>query len=303
MTQDFVTTLLLQLWLFVFVLPVAAVCKVYQMTNFRVKYSAGENKTANVYIYRFLRKKEHYCKYEFKKALDEKWFYTWELNSLKARICCFVTGFSVLLITWSLSYGEKPNVAIYLISALFWGVIAFVTLITDPIEAYVALQIDQRKKRCNKEDEERGFASLKKVIRAFWRAIENGSEEEAALCFYTKSSPDEIVYEKVPAEVYKLIEIVKRSYESGIIIDYKMSLIGTYIPAIDYFEIADVEEGHYSYIEVSVAYSDTEANYEIEGEYRIDTIRLNKKWYIYDIHRIDEDEIRQKNQREGIDEG
>ena len=87
----------------------------------------------------------------FKRSVDGKWKYIKEISEIKKRIIAFVISFIGItaLYTWFLWYADAkwPSFWTILIIFLLTAFFSFLTLITNPLVAYVILLRDLRKKQ------------------------------------------------------------------------------------------------------------------------------------------------------------
>ena len=265
-----------------------------KMYSPKVKYSQIDGETADVYVFRLLKWKEGYYKFIFHRSIGDSWKYERNYVGLKNRILLFVLGYAVNMGIWVLQNDDPIVPAVYLICALYWGGIAFVTMITDPLEAYFILQKDQREKSGLKKDIVHGSSS-DAVIIDFLQAIADCDEEKIRLCLPEKCD----VSKEMQTEIDKLFEITKRNQDFGVIIPhYEISLkldINPELLETSNIPAGDIEEAILYYVNVSFIKSENGNNCElIKDSYHVETYRCNNKWYIGEFYCINVEGIVQE---------
>ena len=107
-----------------------------------------DNNLVSVSIYRHNRHKaSEYVGFTFEKSENGKWKYVKDIPEIKKRIICFAILFCFLIFVYLIfEFGPFPRILPILKIILVSAAISFVTLISDPIEAYLILKRDFRKK-------------------------------------------------------------------------------------------------------------------------------------------------------------
>ena len=114
-----------------------------------VNYSSDDD-MATVFISRLVGNRYNYrvenLDYTFEKNENGKWTYIPEFTDIKKRIAAFVIVFlasyfcnAYIYSTWVPTFGS-------ILQGIVLGALSFLTLITNPIEAYIYLMIDLHKR-------------------------------------------------------------------------------------------------------------------------------------------------------------
>jgi hypothetical protein len=122
---------------------------------YTIEYS-GNDKCASVFMLRSY-KTGHFQsvvekdEFSFEKTENGKWKYKKDIQEIKKRILRFIILFIILIILFILiDLRSCPSIWPFFKSIVISAFIAFTSLFTDPIEAYVILKKDLRKKEREK---------------------------------------------------------------------------------------------------------------------------------------------------------
>ncbi len=300
MTKEFLVYIFIQLMIFIPGILLVILAKILSMPQTKVVYSLTDEKYAQVFVYRVFKRKPRYFKYVFRKKSDEKWKGDKVSVNFKSRILFFFFGFSLHLIIWAHAYEKIPNIPVCLINALLWIVIAFITVITDPLEAYCHLLRDLKKNDDTVNLPKEGYASSEGIINAFWKAMDDCSVEKIERCFAKEIIIDDEQYEDKQTFVAKVFKTAQQNRESGIIfrnyIPHMSVKFTKKMPALQAYAHFEAEEACLKYGDVySMKQVGNEENYGFEDSYRIITIKRNKKWYICSFVRFDREKLENMN--------
>lgn len=262
--------------------------KIFAYEMLRIKYSEDVlERSAEVYVYRIFKANPQYFKYRFYMAEDDKWKYEPKFTNIKARLFLFAVGYVYNLLFYayinSMNHNAwPPRITDMIFTAILWLLAAFGTLLTDPLEAYIILQIDLRRKESGSPKKE-GYRSAKQAVISFWWAMADCSKEEIAQSFIGAGLTDDNTYKQIQECIDKQYAVASQ-YQGDVILHVdklKIRHIEEFNPKSLIYEGEPIDKLYVCLVDIPGDITLSDHTQEGLIKYGITTVKIHKRWYIF----------------------